>query len=125
MAEAAIPSEEMRDSKGRFIVPPKSPGRPLGSKNKLGEAFVEALLADFEQNGVEVIEQVRTEDPTQYLKVIASVIPKEVVHTVEDYDNFSDEQLADEFIAEAARLNAARRPARGKKAEGISAELPN
>ena len=32
-----------------------STGRPKGSRNKLGEAFLEAMHADFEQHGVEVI----------------------------------------------------------------------
>lgn len=57
---------------------PGNPGRPKGSRNKLGEAFLEAVLADFEKHGVAVIERVRLEKPEQYLKVIASILPKEV-----------------------------------------------
>ena len=51
-------------------------GRPKGSRNKLSEAFLQALADDFDANGKEVIERVRTERPHDYLKVCASVLPK-------------------------------------------------
>lgn len=53
-------------------------GRPPGSKDKLGEAFVSALLDDFEENGSQAIVTCRTEKPDVYLQVIARVIPKDV-----------------------------------------------
>lgn len=53
-------------------------GRPKGARNKLGEKFVEALLEDFESNGKEVIQSVRAERPHEYLKVIASLSPKQI-----------------------------------------------
>lgn len=52
-------------------------GRPAGARNKLGEAFLEALCADFQDHGVDAIQKVRAEKPDQYLKVIASILPKE------------------------------------------------
>ncbi len=53
-------------------------GRPKSSKHKLGEAFLKALHDDFEEHGVKAIEKVRQEKPDQYLKVVASVIPKDI-----------------------------------------------
>ncbi|MBO9580319.1 MAG: hypothetical protein J7498_05460 [Sphingobium sp.] len=53
-------------------------GRPKGSRHKLGEDFLKALQADFAQHGKRVIEDVREEKPDVYLKVIASVLPKEI-----------------------------------------------
>ncbi len=53
-------------------------GRPKGARNKLGEAFLEELAADFAANGRGVIETVRREKPDQYLRVIASVLPREI-----------------------------------------------
>ena len=53
-------------------------GRPKGVRNKLGEAFIKALNDDFEKHGVEAVEKVRAEKPDQYLKVIASLMPKEI-----------------------------------------------
>ena len=53
-------------------------GRPKGSRNKLGEAFLEAMVASFSIGGIDAIERVRTDDPSTYLKVIAGLLPKEV-----------------------------------------------
>lgn len=53
-------------------------GRPKGARHKLGTAFLEAMLSDFDKHGKEVIEVVRAEKPDQYLKVVASILPKEI-----------------------------------------------
>lgn len=53
-------------------------GRPKGARSKLGEAFLQELAADFEKHGAEAIIAVREEKPDQYLKVIASILPKEI-----------------------------------------------
>lgn len=53
-------------------------GRPKGARSKLTEAFLKGMCEDFEKHGVLAIEQVRTEKPDQYLKVIAAIIPKEI-----------------------------------------------
>ena len=53
-------------------------GRPKGARQKLGEDFLNALRDDFEANGPAVIQAVRSEKPDQYLKVIASILPKEI-----------------------------------------------
>lgn len=69
-------------------------GRPKGARNKLGEAFVEAMLKDFEEHGEAVIQNVRTEKPDQYLKVIASILPKELNVTTNRVEEMSDDELA-------------------------------
>lgn len=76
-------------------------GRPKGSRNKLGEAFLDALCADFQTHGVKVIETVRKEKPDQYLKTVASILPKELNVKSDPLDGFTDEQLA-AFIAATA-----------------------
>jgi len=93
------------------LAPPWQPGqsgnplgRPKGSKNKLGEDFVAALCKDFEENGEDTIKIARRTDPVQYLKVIAAVIPKEVIHKVEDYADISDDELEQRLIAAARRI---------------------
>ena len=53
-------------------------GRPKGSRNRLGQAFVDALCGDFEQYGAAAIARVRAEQPAQYLRVIAAVVPRKV-----------------------------------------------
>lgn len=76
-------------------------GRPLGARNKLGEAFIKALEADFEAHGVAAIVKVREEKPDQYLKVIASLMPKELNLNINDAESLTD----DEIIARIRNLN--------------------
>lgn len=64
-----------RNHMGQFL--PGSGGRQHGSRNRLQAAFVEELAKDFEEHGPGVIRIVRVERPSDYLKIIASVLPKE------------------------------------------------
>lgn len=92
-----------RNQSGQFIVGHTGMGgRPKGARNKLGEAFIQALHDSFEQHGPETIEAVRVEKPDQYLKVIASLLPKE--HTLNINDNFSE--MTDAELAERIRTLA-------------------
>ena len=76
MSEKPKPEQ---DKKGRFVAGNSgNGGRPKGARAKLGEAFLEAMQKDFAQYGVAAVEQVRLEKPDQYLKVIASILPKEI-----------------------------------------------
>jgi hypothetical protein len=84
---------------------PGQGGRRRGSRNKLGEDFLHALAEDFERHGTEVIERVRIEKPEAYLKVIASLLPRDLNLNVSKYDHLSDEQLI-------MRLSASARSAR-------------
>ena len=63
-----------RREDGTFL--PGSGGRPKGSRNKLSEAFLRVLADDFENNGIEAIEQLRKDSPAQYANVIAKLMPK-------------------------------------------------
>lgn len=68
-------------------------GRAKGSKSKLGEAFVADLYANWQEHGVETIEKVRVDDPAAYLRVIASIIPKEFVIKDESLGDLPDSEL--------------------------------
>ena len=54
-------------------------GRPKGSRNKLGEAFIAALADDFEVHGPQAIAECRKKAPHKYLSVIAQLMPKEAL----------------------------------------------
>ena len=103
---------------------PGNPGRPKGSRNKLGEDFIKALAEDFEEHGVGAIAVARRTDPVQYLKVIAAVIPKEVIHTVEDYGDLSDSDLERELRAAAGALKALREAEGGGRQKALPPPLP-
>ena len=66
-------------------------GRPKGSRSKLGEAYIAALHDDFAEHGVAVIAAVRADKPDQYMKVVASLLPKEF--KIETVSELTDEQL--------------------------------
>lgn len=59
-------------------------GRPKGARQKLGEAFLDALLADFQKAigegtlGTDAIKAMREEKPNEYAKMIANLLPKEI-----------------------------------------------
>jgi hypothetical protein len=76
-------------------------GRPKGARNKLGEDFVKALQEDFSQHGVKAIAEVREDRPHEYLKVVASLLPKQVEIKEGAFDGISDEQLS--ALVHAAR----------------------
>ena len=85
---------------------PGNPGRPRGSRNKLGEAFLEALNVDFEKHGVAAIAKVRDEKPEQYLKVIASILPKDLNVNINQMEAMTDDELLERIRA----LDATIRP---------------
>ena len=68
-------------------------GRPKGSRNKLSEDFVAALYDDFQDHGSAAIAACRAEKPEVYLRVIASLLPKDVNLTTRPLDDLSDDQL--------------------------------
>lgn len=69
-------------------------GRKKGSRNKLGEAFIDALQEDFDEHGKQAIVTVRTERPHEYLKVVASILPKELNVRTDALNEMSDDDLA-------------------------------
>jgi len=70
-------------------------GRPKGSRHKLSEAFIAALHADFVQHGACAIQRVREERPEQCLKVVASILPKELHVQNTSLEDMSDDELMD------------------------------
>jgi len=105
MADDANLSAEKRDEAGRFIVPPVSPGRPKGARNKLGEAFLEAMQKDFEEHGAQAIAQARETKPEVYVRVIAGLLPTEHKLTINDqFSEMTDAELAERLQRLAATI---------------------
>ena len=69
-------------------------GRPKGARNKLGEAFIADLYADWEKHGASVLDAVRESRPDAYMKVIASILPKQVEVREAPLDEIPDDDLA-------------------------------
>jgi hypothetical protein len=70
-------------------------GRPKGSRHKLSEEFIRALAEDFENHGKDAIVKMREDRPGDYIRVIASLMPKDLNLNVNEYEHWTDEQLAD------------------------------
>lgn len=78
---------------GRFLPGNAGGGRPKGARNKLGEEFLAALQEDFTANGKGVIEKVRAERPHEYLKIVASLMPKELNLRTNPLEDLSDDEI--------------------------------
>lgn len=68
-------------------------GKPVGARNKLQGDFMNALAADFETHGEAAIVACRTEKPEQYIRVIASLMPKEL-EVKRPLEDLTDDELA-------------------------------
>jgi Family of unknown function (DUF5681) len=88
-------------------------GRAHGSRNKLTEEVICALLRDFRQHGQKAVARVRQTQPAAYLKILALLVPRE--HKVEHSNVIKD--LTDEQL-EAMTSLAAQAGAPPKMIEG-------
>jgi hypothetical protein len=100
---------ERADIKTRFSAEnqPVKTGRPKEARDRLSRAFLLGLADDFEANGKLAIERVRAEDPSAYLRVVASLQPKEL-EISDPLRTMSDEKLSAsiEVLAEMLREKA-------------------
>jgi Family of unknown function (DUF5681) len=72
--------------RGKSWVPGESgnpTGRPKGSRNAFSAIFVGDLTATWAQHGPDVLRKVAISDPSRFLGVCASVLPKDVALTIE------------------------------------------
>lgn len=86
-----------------------NPGRPSGSRNRLQGDVLKALADDFKEHGVDVVRIVRVENPDTYLKIVTSILPKELLVGDMPTDGISDDELKamlDECLAKRVRANA-------------------
>jgi transcriptional/translational regulatory protein YebC/TACO1 len=88
---------------------PKIGGRRKGSRDKIATALLEAIAKDFEHHGEEVVRIARVERPTEYLKVVASLLPKEFEITDQRLKDIPDDEL-DALIEIARRRISASLP---------------
>lgn len=95
------------DKTGRFL--PGNTGfggRPKGARSKLGEAFLEDLLSAWESQGPAVIQTVIEKKPQEFLKVVASLMPKDLNVNVNQIGEMTDDQL----IERIRKLDATIKP---------------
>jgi hypothetical protein len=96
-------SEERDPKTGKFLA--GNSGRPAGTRNKLTTMLLNALVADFEQFGPAAVKIMRIEKPSEYVRVIASLVPKELLVQESALSEMSDDDLV-ESLAIIRRLKA-------------------
>ena len=82
-------NEAVKEHKGKSGLRPWKPGesgnpagRPIGARNKFSEDVIQAFALDWAAGGPEAIERVRLTDPNTYMRVVASILPKDIVVNV-------------------------------------------
>jgi hypothetical protein len=58
-------------------------GRPKGSRNAFSAAFIGDMQASWAQHGANVLDTVARKDPSRYLGIASSLIPKDVALSIE------------------------------------------
>jgi hypothetical protein len=90
-------SEQHDPKTGKFL-PGHSPtpggGRPVGTRNRLTTHLLNVLCKDFEEHGEAVVKITRIERPVEYLKIIASLLPKELQVNDAKLGDMTDEEIA-------------------------------
>ena len=101
----------VRDEKtGRFLPGTcgKLGGRPLGSRHKLSAKFLADFHAAWETYGVAALQKVAERDPSTFVRVAASLLPRKVeIERIE----LTDEQLEAHITELAKELGLALGPA--------------
>jgi hypothetical protein len=79
-------------------------GRGKGNLNKFSKAFLQLVSAKWREHGDDVLEEVRRDDPGLFLRVCASLIPKEllvVTHNTTPVAEMTTMELQAVVIADA------------------------
>lgn len=85
---------------------PENHGRPRVFKDRLTTDFIRELANDFAENGANAIKNVREQEPAQYLRVVASLVPKEL-EVRRPLSGIDDDKLAEILaILQATQIDA-------------------
>lgn len=97
-----------QDEKGRFVTGNKSgPGRPKGSRNKLTELFFTDLYAKWQEKGALAMDEMIAARAGDFVKCVASVMPKEFSLDANVLGDLSESELGD-FLAALRAFKAGR-----------------
>lgn len=70
-------------------------GRTKGSRNVFAEKFIKDFLNDWDQHGPEAVERCREEKPTEYVRIGATLLPKDFHLKMTNEAEF--EKILDQF----------------------------
>ena len=76
-------------------------GRPKGSRHKLSESVIADIVESWAKHGKSALETTAVKEPSVYVRVVASVLPKEVETTIRtELDGMTADQLRQFIQAE-------------------------
>lgn len=96
-----LPVTLTREANGRFLSGNIGGGRPKGSRNKLSDVLLSVVVDDFAVHGAEAISQLRQKDPATYLRLVTSLVPRELILAREEAPAIDYAELTD---ADVVRL---------------------
>lgn len=71
-------------------------GRPRGSRHKLSEVFLGDLYQTWHKHGRTAIEEMIAKSPGDFVKVVASLVPRQLEMSPSDpFENIDDDELED------------------------------
>lgn len=112
-----------RDRNGRWVAGSKSDhclnphGRPLGARTKLSDAFLTDMLAAWQRHGTQAIETFVQDRPQDFVKLVATILPRHFNIKVNELDELTDEQLDRQHAALCAAIEAAEAAERAAAAQ--------
>lgn len=100
--------------------PPAAP--PTDAPDRLDEALVQALQVDFAEHGAKAIAAMRTEKPTEYVKIIVALRAKTPTDPADSLREMSDAELDRAIHDIAARAGLEIRPLDAARREGAAGD---
>jgi len=105
-ANAKLAAGDNTPEKHRTLREPWKPGesgnpagRPKGSRNKIAEAFIDDLYASWLVHGADAIRRMCEERPHDYVKVAASLMPRQFdVTNKNPFDEISDQDELEDML---------------------------
>jgi hypothetical protein len=83
---------------------PGNPGRPKGARNKLQEDFLGDVLEAWQVSGKGAITSMIADKPSEFVKMVAGLMPKEANLNINDYSEMTDDELAERIRTLASQL---------------------
>jgi hypothetical protein len=68
-------------------------GRPIGSRNKLTDEFITDVYDLWQTKGKDAVIQMQEEDNTQFVRMVASLLPKDHNFKMDDFDDLPIDEL--------------------------------
>lgn len=98
-----------RDANGRFLTGNIGGGRPKGARNRLSDVLLSIVVDDFVAHGAEAISQLRQKDPATYLRLVASLVPRELILQREEGPGVDYAELSDAEVVQLLKENQRRK----------------